>query len=177
MKYFWIILCILFLGVGLLLGRWSNSFRENRRHAGLRNSAMTSEQIAQIKVYIATRTNRYPIPPSVDFSTNTIRQMVFWQTFCSTYDYWKDKRYREAIRTPGINFEDPRWFQFVDSHRGWEFAEWLFHCRDIQGSLGTEDIPQWVATNYLGFYDENYYKRFNIKPPIWYEKDEAPTTP
>ncbi len=93
-----------------------------------------------------------PIPQNVDLSTNTCRQLVFWQAFADLYVAWGTNSYSEpqfpyiGVRDYGYNKGDPHWFDYVDKAAGAEFARKALAERSK--GLSYDALVEWVATNY-----------------------------
>lgn len=91
---------------------------------------------------------RVPIPQNLDLSTNTWRQLVFWDAFASSFCYQGTNPFvdRPSLRTYGFSMSDPNWFMYADKMQGREFAREVLSL-NARG-LNHDELVQWVSTNY-----------------------------
>ena len=91
---------------------------------------------------------KVPMPQSLDLSTNTWRQLAFWEAYASFYCYTGTNAFvnRPSLRSYGFRMDDPRWFEYADRMQGTEFAREVLDLRTK--GMDYDQLVQFVSTNY-----------------------------
>ena len=103
---------------------------------------------------------KVPLPKNLDLSTNTWRQLVFWEAYARLYTLAGTNNISRpfALRSYGFSKKDPYWFSYLDVGGGSELAYGALSQR--ASGLSDEQISQWVSTNRDWLTKSDYYTNF-----------------
>jgi len=138
------------IGGGLLIHSahiWSKKQEQQRKHQ------VWQEAIPATVTNYFFATRAVPIPPDLDFSTNSWRQLNYWLAFARAYTaidtnvpilLWSERPPR--LVTPGFRPEDPNWIGYVDGFAASRLANDA--AAMSQRGLSFPDLVSWVKTNF-----------------------------
>ena len=103
---------------------------------------------------------KVPFPKNLDLTTNTWRQLVFWEAYARLYTLAGTNNVGRphAMWSYGFSKKDPYWFDYLDVTGGSELAYGALEQR--ASGLSDEQISQWVSTNGDWLARSDYYTNF-----------------
>lgn len=118
-----------------------------------------SRRLTAPAFYHATR--RVPIPPQIEFSTDSWRKLNFWRHFARSYSLIYTNTPLQPRRlavgqAPLLHLEDPCWFEGRDSLAAGYFAHDAL--MKVQEGLSFDELVTWVSSNYTNWYDQDGFK-------------------
>jgi len=118
-------------------------YKQSQIHAAWEQRAPT-----EYRLYFQAVPSSIPIPPNIDWSTNTWRRLVYWRAFARTYAFGSPAQTSASrpLRTYGFGFEDPNWMEWGDASMGAELAERAL--QKAREGMSPQAVRAWVSENY-----------------------------